>query len=84
MSNDTGMVAFDIDRMLALPRTVPMSRVHLALNLVDSVACYSLSGEGFTGKEMNATCRFATKDKVWVPAPDQERWKLSTPEVAAR
>ncbi|BDT84616.1 ArsI/CadI family heavy metal resistance metalloenzyme [Nocardia cyriacigeorgica] len=32
----------------------------------------------FTEEEMNTTCCFATQDKVWVTAPDQERWEVYT------
>lgn len=38
-----------------------------------------LSNEGlFTDKEINTTCCFATQDKVWVSAPDGERWEVYT------
>jgi hypothetical protein len=32
----------------------------------------------FTEEEMNTTCCFATQDKVWVTAPDRERWEVYT------
>ncbi|AVH21169.1 ArsI/CadI family heavy metal resistance metalloenzyme [Nocardia cyriacigeorgica] len=32
----------------------------------------------FTEEEMNTTCCFATQDKVWVTAPDSERWEVYT------
>ncbi|TLG17701.1 glyoxalase/bleomycin resistance/dioxygenase family protein [Nocardia cyriacigeorgica] len=32
----------------------------------------------FTEEEMNTTCCFATQDKVWVTAPDKERWEVYT------
>ncbi|TQM33688.1 ArsI/CadI family heavy metal resistance metalloenzyme [Nocardia bhagyanarayanae] len=38
-----------------------------------------LSGAGvFTEEEMATTCCFATQDKVWVTAPDAERWEVYT------
>ncbi|OBF92928.1 cadmium transporter [Mycobacterium sp. 852002-51163_SCH5372311] len=38
-----------------------------------------LSGAGlFTEEEMNTTCCFATQDKVWVTAPDDEKWEVYT------
>ena len=38
-----------------------------------------LTGEGlFTDEEIGTTCCFATQDKVWVTAPDQERWEVYT------
>ncbi len=38
-----------------------------------------LSGEGlFTDEEIGTTCCFATQDKVWVTAPDGERWEVYT------
>ena len=27
---------------------------------------------------MNTTCCFATQDKVWVTAPDEEKWEVYT------
>lgn len=39
-----------------------------------------LSGEGlFTEEEINATCCFATQDKVWVSRP---AWRLDKPAAA--
>ncbi|WP_228002468.1 ArsI/CadI family heavy metal resistance metalloenzyme [Nocardia australiensis] len=32
----------------------------------------------FTQEEIATTCCFATQDKVWVTAPDQERWEVYT------
>ena len=32
----------------------------------------------FTEEEIGATCCFATQDKVWVTAPDSERWEVYT------
>lgn len=32
----------------------------------------------FTEEEINTTCCFATQDKVWVTAPDAERWEVYT------
>lgn len=38
-----------------------------------------LAGAGlFTEEEMNTTCCFATQDKVWVTAPDAEKWEVYT------
>ncbi len=38
-----------------------------------------LSSAGlFTEEEMNTTCCFATQDKVWVTAPDAEKWEVYT------
>lgn len=38
-----------------------------------------LTGEGlFTEEEIGTTCCFATQDKVWVTAPDAERWEVYT------
>jgi len=38
-----------------------------------------LTGEGlFTAEELGTTCCFATQDKVWVGAPDGERWEVYT------
>jgi hypothetical protein len=38
-----------------------------------------LAGAGlFTDEEMNTTCCFATQDKVWVAAPDDEKWEVYT------
>jgi lactoylglutathione lyase len=32
----------------------------------------------FTEEEIGTTCCFATQDKVWVTAPDSERWEVYT------
>ena len=32
----------------------------------------------FTEEEINTTCCFATQDKVWVTAPDSEKWEVYT------
>ena len=32
----------------------------------------------FTEEEIGTTCCFATQDKVWVSAPDGERWEVYT------
>jgi catechol 2,3-dioxygenase-like lactoylglutathione lyase family enzyme len=32
----------------------------------------------FTEQEMNTTCCFAVQDKVWVTAPDDEKWEVYT------
>ncbi|MET9490961.1 ArsI/CadI family heavy metal resistance metalloenzyme [Nocardia sp. NPDC006630] len=38
-----------------------------------------LSAAGvFTEEQMATTCCFATQDKVWVTAPDAERWEVYT------
>ena len=38
-----------------------------------------LASEGlFTEEQINTTCCFATQDKVWVGAPDGERWEVYT------
>ncbi|MGI9124614.1 MAG: ArsI/CadI family heavy metal resistance metalloenzyme [Mycobacterium sp.] len=38
-----------------------------------------LTGEGlFTEEEIGTTCCFALQDKVWVGAPDGERWEVYT------
>lgn len=38
-----------------------------------------LTGEGlFTEEEIGTTCCFALQDKVWVTAPDGERWEVYT------
>ncbi|WP_062985168.1 ArsI/CadI family heavy metal resistance metalloenzyme [Nocardia anaemiae] len=38
-----------------------------------------LSGAGmFTEEQIATTCCFATQDKVWVTAPDNERWEVYT------
>ncbi|MEA3528787.1 ArsI/CadI family heavy metal resistance metalloenzyme [Nocardia sp. CDC192] len=38
-----------------------------------------LSAAGlFTEEQLATTCCFATQDKVWVTAPDKERWEVYT------
>jgi hypothetical protein len=38
-----------------------------------------LGGAGLsTEEETNTTCCFATQDKVWVTAPDDEKWEIYT------
>ncbi|MEU9808727.1 ArsI/CadI family heavy metal resistance metalloenzyme [Mycobacterium sp. NPDC050853] len=32
----------------------------------------------FTEEEIGTTCCFATQDKVWVTAPDHEKWEIYT------
>ncbi|GLE58051.1 putative glyoxalase/bleomycin resistance or cadmium-induced protein CadI [Mycobacteroides chelonae] len=32
----------------------------------------------FTAEEIGTTCCFATQDKVWVTAPDREKWEIYT------
>ncbi|MFA4081861.1 ArsI/CadI family heavy metal resistance metalloenzyme [Mycobacteroides salmoniphilum] len=32
----------------------------------------------FTEEEIGTTCCFATQDKVWVAAPDREKWEIYT------
>lgn len=32
----------------------------------------------FTEEEIGTTCCFATQDKVWVTAPDAEKWEIYT------
>ncbi|QNG17706.1 glyoxalase/bleomycin resistance/dioxygenase family protein [Rhodococcus triatomae] len=56
---------------------------HLGVEVESSAAVHEeiarLSGEGlFTDEEIGATCCFATQDKVWVTAPDGERWEVYT------
>lgn len=34
--------------------------------------------EIFTEEEIGTTCCFATQDKVWVTAPDHEKWEIYT------
>lgn len=46
---------------------------------VVSKAAGRLAGEElFTEEQINTTCCFATQDKVWVGAPDGERWEVYT------
>jgi hypothetical protein len=56
---------------------------HLGVEVDSSEAVHSeiarLAGAGlFTEEEMNTTCCFATQDKVWVTAPDDEKWEVYT------
>lgn len=56
---------------------------HLGVEVESSSAVHAeiarLSGAGmFTEEEIGATCCFATQDKVWVTAPDAERWEVYT------
>jgi catechol 2,3-dioxygenase-like lactoylglutathione lyase family enzyme len=54
---------------------------HLGVEVESSETVHSeiarLAGAGlFTEEEMNTTCCFATQDKVWVTAPDDEKWEV--------
>lgn len=54
---------------------------HLGVEVGDSVQVTSatrrLAGEGLaTDVEENATCCYATQDKVWVTGPGGERWEV--------
>ncbi|MGK9274215.1 MULTISPECIES: ArsI/CadI family heavy metal resistance metalloenzyme [Williamsia] len=56
---------------------------HLGVEVESSEKVHSeiarLSGEGlFTEEEINATCCFATQDKVWVTGPAGEKWEVYT------
>lgn len=56
---------------------------HLGVEVESSATVHSeierLAGAGlFTEEEMNTTCCFATQDKVWVTAPDAEKWEVYT------
>ena len=56
---------------------------HLGVEVASSDTVHAeiarLSGEGlFTDEEIGTTCCFATQDKVWVTAPDAERWEVYT------
>lgn len=56
---------------------------HLGVEAETSEAVHAeiarLAGAGlFTEEEMNTTCCFATQDKVWVTAPDDEKWEVYT------
>jgi catechol 2,3-dioxygenase-like lactoylglutathione lyase family enzyme len=56
---------------------------HLGVEVTDSATVHGeiarLSGEGlFTDEEIGTTCCFAAQDKVWVQAPDGERWEVYT------
>lgn len=69
-----------------------MSRIQLALNVDDLGAAIAvetseqvqaeiarLTEAGmFTEEEIGTTCCFAVQDKVWVTAPDAERWEVYT------
>ena len=54
---------------------------HLGVEVPDSEAVHAeitrLSREGLVGEEeLATTCCFATQDKVWLTAPDGERWEV--------
>ncbi|WP_405137635.1 ArsI/CadI family heavy metal resistance metalloenzyme [Nocardia sp. NBC_01388] len=56
---------------------------HLGVEVEASEQVHSeiarLSAAGvFTEEQMATTCCFATQDKVWVTAPDAERWEVYT------
>ncbi|HVE73711.1 MAG TPA: ArsI/CadI family heavy metal resistance metalloenzyme [Mycobacteriales bacterium] len=56
---------------------------HLGVEVTDSATVQGeiarLASEGlFTDEEIGTTCCFATQDKVWVEAPDHERWEIYT------
>ncbi|MDT5070259.1 MAG: hypothetical protein QOK02_6414 [Mycobacterium sp.] len=56
---------------------------HLGVEVESSETVHSeiarLAGAGLvTEEEMNTTCCFATQDKVWVTAPDDEKWEVYT------
>jgi len=56
---------------------------HLGVEVDSSDAVHGeiarLTGEGlFTEEQIDTTCCFATQDKVWVGAPDGERWEVYT------
>jgi catechol 2,3-dioxygenase-like lactoylglutathione lyase family enzyme len=56
---------------------------HLGVEVESSETVHAeiarLAGAGlFTEEEMNTTCCFATQDKVWVTAPDDEKWEVYT------
>ena len=56
---------------------------HLGVEVDSSATVHSeiarLSSAGlFTEEEVNTTCCFATQDKVWVTAPDDEKWEVYT------
>ena len=56
---------------------------HLGVEVGSSSEVHSeiarLSQEGlFTDEEIGTTCCFATQDKVWVTAPDAEKWEVYT------
>jgi catechol 2,3-dioxygenase-like lactoylglutathione lyase family enzyme len=54
---------------------------HLGVEVESSETVHAeiarLAGEGlFTDEEIGTTCCFATQDKVWVTAPDAEKWEV--------
>ncbi|MGA8327991.1 MAG: ArsI/CadI family heavy metal resistance metalloenzyme [Mycobacterium sp.] len=56
---------------------------HLGVEVGSSATVHSeiarLAGAGlFTEEQMNTNCCFAAHDKVWVTAPDNERWEVYT------
>ena len=56
---------------------------HVGVEVASSEAVHAeiarLTGEGlFTDEEINTTCCVATQDKVWVTAPDAEKWEVYT------
>ena len=56
---------------------------HLGVEVPDSARVQAeiarLTGEGLlTDEEEGTTCCYATQDKVWVTAPDGERWEVYT------
>ena len=56
---------------------------HLGVEVASSEIVHAeiarLAGEGMlTDAEIGTTCCFATQDKVWVTAPDRERWEVYT------
>ncbi|MCV7381240.1 glyoxalase/bleomycin resistance/dioxygenase family protein [Mycobacterium alsense] len=56
---------------------------HLGVEVESSETVHAeiarLAGAGlFTQEELNTTCCFATQDKVWVTAPDDEKWEVYT------
>lgn len=56
---------------------------HLGVEVASSEVVHSeiarLTDAGmFTEEEIGTTCCFATQDKVWVGAPDGERWEVYT------
>jgi catechol 2,3-dioxygenase-like lactoylglutathione lyase family enzyme len=56
---------------------------HLGVEVANSDTVHAeinrLTDEGlFTEEEIDTTCCFAAQDKVWVTAPDGERWEVYT------
>ncbi|MCF8587787.1 ArsI/CadI family heavy metal resistance metalloenzyme [Gordonia liuliyuniae] len=56
---------------------------HLGVEVDSSEAVHSeiarlTDGGMFTEEQIDTTCCFATQDKVWVGAPDGERWEVYT------